>query len=268
MNKSLRVSGRLWTVSFFLFSIGRALAQEPTATPTLTLDQQQQSLKMEKLELENERLKFQMEKLQFQATQTAVPAYSSGGKAETASKEKETESLKLDSSSKASALAQSGKSQENLLVVDFANAEIWTGGVRYSLYQPESMAEDRHWGIEEQINKIGPDGDRRYLRRLRNLSWLRYEGRKRGIVTFLAPRGTDDFSLVLPEGLSFESGVGDVRNGYPNAYFVLDGERKDGTVRILKFIHRVDLDFPDKLEFGFDKEGKMVKIRYGVLDEH
>ena len=221
---------------------------------------------MEKLELENEKLKLQVDKLQFQATQTAAPASSPVTHVETI--QKEIEVLKLDSSRKAAVLAQSGKDQGNLLVLDFVNAEVWTKGVRYSLWQPESMAEDNQWDVEKRLDKIGPDGDRRYLWRLKNLSWLCYEGRRRGIVTLLAPTGPGDFSFAMPEGLSLDSAVGDVRNSYPDAYFAIDGEKKEGTVRVLKFIHRVDFDFSDRLEFGFDKRGKMVKIRYGVLDEH
>ena len=241
-------------------------AQEPTATPTLTADPDQQNLKMERLELENEKLKLRLEKLEFEASKTLTPAVTQATPTDNAPRS--IESLKSDLSRKAAEMASTYKDKGNLLVVDFVNAEIWTGAVRYGLYQAQSMSGDRQWRLEEGVNKIGPDGDRRILRRLKNLSWLQYEGMSRGIVIFLAPKSVDDFSLMTPDGLSFGSDVGDVRNAYPNPYFALDGERKEGALRILQFVHRVSWDFSDRLEFGFDKKGKMVKIRYGVLDEH
>ena len=74
---------------------------------------------------------------------------------------------------------------------------------------------------------------------------------------------------MTPEGITFDSSVGDVRNAFQNAYFSYEGEDHENKLKILKYVHSQDvLTFSDRLEFAFDKEGKLVNIRYGVLDEH
>lgn len=264
------------TVGSFLlvplvFSVSHAGAQ--TLTPTLTVEQEKQNLRMEKLELENRELKLKVEELEFQATKTArpleVPTATPGlEKSGEGQKDKEGQTFKADFSKQAEKLARLRKDEKNLLVVDFVNAEIWNQGVRYNLHELDGMADECHWKMTVQVDEIAPNGDRRQLYRACNISLLRYEGRLRGILTFIAPLNESDFQVITPDGLSFDSVIGDVRDAAPNEYFVFDGERKEDGGKTLKYLHPVSLDFSDRLEFNFDKSGKLVKIRYGVLDEH
>jgi hypothetical protein len=60
-----------------------------------------------------------------------------------------------------------------------------------------------------------------------------------------------------------------VRNACQSVFFKYVGEGHRGKLKILKYNHPEDfLSFSDKLEFAFDKEGKLTEIRYGVLDEN
>jgi hypothetical protein len=81
------------------------------------------------------------------------------------------------------------------------------------------------------------------------------------------PKNEGDLRFLAPEGISFDSGQGDVRNAYQSLYFKYDGQSKRDGLTVLRYKHSRGLAFADKLEFLFDNEGNMVKFRYGVLDE-
>jgi hypothetical protein len=242
----------------------QAQDSNPSPAPTLTFDQEKEKLELERIELENEKLKLEMEKMKLEATPKPVPAGENNGE----EKAKEINDLQALMTRKAEALAKENKDKPSIIVVDFFNNEIWHKGVRYGLSELYDLAEDNHYKIDKSVEQIDPNGDPRRLYRLGNLSLLRYQSKKRGIVEVKATVKADDFQLLTPEGISLSSGIGDVRNAYQNVYFVYDGESHENHHVILEYIHRLELDFSDRLNFEFDKDGKMVEIRFGVLDEH
>jgi hypothetical protein len=236
----------------------------PSSTPTMTFEQEKQKLELERIELENEKLKLEMEKMKLESAPTAIP----GGNQEREAKDKEINELQTAMTQKAESLAKENKDKANVVVVDLFNNEIWHKGVRYGLHGLYDIADDNHYKMDKRTDQIDPNGDPRFLYRFGNISLLRYESQKRGIVEIEAPVKADDFQLLTPEGVSFSAGIGDVRNAYQNVYFVYDGESHENHHVILKYTHKVELNFSDRLNFDFDKDGKLVKIRYGVLDEH
>jgi len=241
----------------------------PQSTPTLTLDQEKQRLEMEKLELENEKLKLEMEKLQLTATPVSGPSGQNLGQGKTENElEREANDYQAEMTEKAEKTAKTNKDNPDIVVVDLANAEIWHKGVRYGIHQLFDLAEDNHYEMVKKVDQIDPAGDSRYLYRFKNLSLLRYESKKRGIVEILAPANEGDFKMLSPEGISFDSGIGDVRNAFHNIYFIYDGEDHEDHRKVLKYVHKVSWDFSDRLNFEFDKDGRLLEIRFGVLDEH
>lgn len=240
-------------------------------TPTQTLDQEKQQLEMEKLELENEKLKLELEREKLQMTATPAPTTGAQNPSQGKTKneaEKEANDYQAEMTQKAEAIAKEHKENADIVVVDFANSEIWHKGVRYSLHQLYDMAEDNRYAMDKTLAQMDPAGDSQYRYQFKNLSLLRYETKKRGIVEITAPSKDGDFKMMSPEGFTLDAGISDIRNAYHNVYFIYDGEAHEGRLKILKYIHKVDLDFSDRLNFEFDKDGKLVRIRYGVLDEH
>ncbi|HET9869278.1 MAG TPA: hypothetical protein VFR02_02095, partial [bacterium] len=119
-------------------------------------------------------------------------------------------------------------------------------------------------GLDERL----PNGVPRWRYRVANLTLWKYESRDKGILEAAAPQDAGDFRVLTPEGVSFGSDSGEVRDACENAYFKYDGVGENGKYRILKYTHGEGLAFADKLEFWMDRDGKMQKIRFGTLDEH
>jgi hypothetical protein len=268
MKRSITTALVLLVMAFFC---GLAQAKKhadstaPEPTPTLTFEEQKQALELEKLQLENEKLKFEMEKMKAQSTQTAQPVENRTSKED---KEMAVEQFMTEKAKKSEEMAKENKDKETIVVLDFVNAEIWYKGVRYSLHELNYLAEDNHLDMSKLVDQIAPSGDPRNLYRVRNLSLLRYSMKNRGIMGFAVPVKDDDFQFLTPEGITFSSGIGDVRNVYQSLYYTFDGESHEKKLRVLKYIHNVAWDFADRLQFYFDKDDKLVKVRFGVLDEH
>lgn len=72
---------------------------------------------------------------------------------------------------------------------------------------------------------------------------------------------------MTPDGVTFDSSVGDVRNAFQSIYFAYDGQEDRDGLKVIRYVHGRGLSFSDKLEILLDKEGKIKVIRYGVLDE-
>ncbi len=244
-------------------------AQTPTAEPTpsgpASLQLEEQRLEIEKLKLENEKLQLELEKAQFQATQTAVPQ----GKNQTSqgNTKGDVKVYQSDASQKAEELAKANKDKENLLVLDLVNGEVWNKGVRYNLHELYTLAEDRGWKMGKKLDEMDTSNHERYLYQYRNISLLKYENRDRGIFKMTAPASPDDLDFLTPEGISFASPDGDVRDAFENVYFSYDREGHEGRRMALRYDHSRGLAFDDKIEVVFDKDGKMAELRYGVLDE-
>ncbi len=269
MNRFLKV---IFSIALLVFGTKCALVEaapatgEASPTPTLTLEQEKKDLELEKLQLENEKLKLELERAKLQAAPTGEPEQKGDDK-DKEEKERAVDAFQTSMSQKAEALAKENKDKENVVVLDLVNSEMWCKGVRYSVHEMNDIAEDNRWKIDKRLDELDPGGDSRNLYRLRNISLLRYDTRKRGILEITAPVQEDDFQFLTPEGVSFTSGIGDVRNAYQSLYFAFDGENHENRHVILKYIHKVEWNFSDRLNFDFDRDGKLVKIRYGVLDE-
>lgn len=169
---------------------------------------------------------------------------------------------------KASDLAQAGKDRENLVVLDLANGDIWNRGERFKIARLADLAKARGWPLRTILEKRDPGGHGRWLERVRNVSVLRYKDRDRGILEMTIPAHPDDFELVTVEGISFRSSAGEVQKALGNDYFTFTGSGTRGSLTLLEYQHGRGLAFDDRLEAALDASGKMVFLRYGVLDEH
>ena len=235
-------------------------AKETKSGSELSYEEQKRKLELERLDLENEKLKLEMERMKMQGQQ------SNENKDE--EKAKEIELFQQKASEKAEALAKKNKKKADLLVFDFVNSEFWYLGVRYNIHDFYSMAEDLKMPIKKYLDKRDFDNDERNKYLIKNISLLRYSRRSRGILTIKAPAEKDDFKIMSVEGVTSDSNIGDVRNAFQSVYYKYDGEGHRDKFKTLKYVHSRGLDFADKLEFGFDKDGKLAEIRYGVLDEN
>lgn len=217
------------------------------------------------MQLENEKLQLEMEKLKAQATQTTVIKEPRMTKEDLAAK---MQDYQLQLAKKSEALATANKDKENLLILDFTNEEVWYKGIRYGMTEWNILATNQNWKVKRLLDKRDGSGYERVRYRFRNVSSLKYETRTRGIFEVMEAKTGDDLRFLTPEGLSFDSTEGDVRNAYTGIYFKSDGIHREKDLKIVKFKHSHDLDFDARLEIGFNKEGKLVQIRYGVLDEN
>lgn len=258
----------LFFSTYKVFSQDNPLSTTPVATLTASdLEMEKKQLEIERLQLENEKLKLDMEKMKFQGTQT--PWAEKKEESQNNDKKKEQmEAFQADATKKAQDAAQKNKDTADLLVVDFANGEGWYKGVRYGLNEIFTLAEDQKWPISKKVESRKISGTARNLYAVKNLTLLRYEDMSRGIVKLDSPQKEGDLRILTPDGISFDSGVGDVRNAFQNVYFSYEGQDKRDGLRVLRYNHDNGLGFADKLEVLIDKEGKIKSIRYGVLDEH
>lgn len=266
----------LCVVSIFmmLICLSRLWADDvslnPTPAPTLTssgLDLEKKQLEVERLQLENEKLKLEMEKMKFQSTQTPGAGNSNENHDSGSQKAEKQAAYLADESKKAQDLALQKKDDADLLVVDFGNAEVWYKGVRYALHDLYTLAMDQKWPMSKRVEERNSSGMARNLYQIKNLSLLRYEDKKRGIIKMDSPQKEGDLKILTPDGITFDSSAGDVRNGFHNVYFNYDGQDSRNDLKVIRYSHGRGLDFSDNLEVLIDKDGKIKSIRYGVLDE-
>jgi hypothetical protein len=254
-------------VSVILGVGGGVQAQDPTPAPTFSdpgLEKERQKLLLERMRLENEKLKFEVEKAKAPTPSSPVTVIREGGEE---GKEERIKAFQSAISSKAGALAAEAKEQKDMLVFDFVNAEIWHHGVRYQLHALEALARDLERAIKPKLAGRLSDGYPRNLYVMGNVSLLRYQGRDRGIFEWVPPKKADDFKFMTPEGVDGETSSGTIRNVYQSEYFSFEWQRDEGEKTRIRYKHSRGLNFDDKLEFLTDRGGKILKIRYGVLDE-
>ncbi|HVZ79659.1 MAG TPA: hypothetical protein VHE12_02530 [bacterium] len=261
-------------ILFFLFSslcFSTVLyAQTPIsmAAPT-SLELEKEKLDIERLKLENEKLKMELEKAKLQAStpSATVPTSTPSGEKPKDPTEKEVKGYQQDVSNKARDLSLAHKAEEDLLVIDFVNAEFWYMGVRYSLHDFYDI-EEAKVKVAKHLDQRLANGTPRYRYTVHNAALLRYESRDRGIFEMIPPEKPGDFRIMTPEGITLDSEVGDLRNAYQGLYFKYEGVGETDGFKTIRYQHSQDLlAFGDKLEFLVTKQGKIHKVRYGALDE-
>ncbi len=232
--------------------------------------QNSQDFELEKLRLEKQKLELEVEKMRLQ---TGANAQSAAPPKREKSYDKnlrkiEQEELRRESFKQSQALAQQHKDEADLLVVDFTNGQVWYKGVPYGAYEWEMLAENQGWKVQTTVVARDVGGHARKLYRYQNGSILRYEGRDRGIWTLEAPASDGDLRVLMTENLSFQSRQEDFRSQFTNGYLVFEKQRRDKNGMMLRYKQGGLWKFAEKLEVYFDKDGRMSKIRYGILDEH
>jgi len=257
----------LLTVVLLLGAFGSANAQDPGPMPTLSdpvLEKERQKLLLERMRLENEKLRFEVEKAKGQTVSPPVTVIQAGGEE---GKEERVKAFQVSVSSKAEALAKEGGEEKGRIVLDFVNAEVWHHGVRYQLHALEALGRDLGRPIKPRVAGRLPDGYPRNLYVMGNISLLRYQGKDRGIFEWVPPKKEDDFKFTTPEGVHDEVSSGTIRNVYQSEYFAFEWQREERDKTRIRYKHSRGLNFDDKLEFLMDRDGKILKVRYGVLDE-
>ena len=211
------------------------------------------------------------------ATPSPLPGPSNGPDLRAESKKEEThpensgeemKAYQLNFSKRAHDRSKANKDRENWVVLDWVNGEIWNQGFRFKISQLDGLAQVRKWKIEKTLEKRDPAGHPRWLYKIGNMSLLRYKNREGCIFEIKPPSQPGDFEMETAEGISFQSSGDDLQDAIQNPYFTYEGEQIQENERILKYKHSNDLAFDDKLEVFLDPSGKMIKIRYGILDEH
>ena len=251
-------------------------AQTVTSTTTSGTDaestaiaQEKEKIELEQLQLQDAQLKLKLMQAQAQLTPTsptptALPVALTGDKAKQA-----LEDFKLAESKKAEALAKENKDKADVLTLDLVNSEVWYKGVRYGMYEFYNLTEDQGWKITKTVDERDPSGHARNLFAYQNVSLLRYENKDQGIFSMKAPLNTGDLDFLTPEGLSFKSSNGDVRDNTQNVFLKYDSQSEEKNQKILKYLSPENfLGFNVQMEFWFDRHDKMTQIRYGVLGEH
>ncbi len=266
-----------WAMPLFLVlgawgSVGAARAQDAQTTGTPTVHKTGKDAsdpELEKLRLQKETLELEVEKLKLQATMT-VQSGTEGKYSPRETKEEKNEKIdqfQADYSKKAEDLAKAHRDEEALLVLDLVNGEVWHHGTRYGINEWNALVEGRGWKVRKVLDGRDPSGHERNRYSFRNVYLLKYENRSRGVFDLKAGSSADDFNFLTPEGISLKSGQEDVRNAFQNAYFQYDKQYRSKNGVVLRYKHKVKWNFDDKMEIAFDRDGRMVEIRYGVLDE-
>ncbi len=265
---------RLASILMIFFSCGQLWADDasdnPTPVPTFStsgLELEKDQLEIEKLQLENEKLKLEMDKMKFQATLTPGSGNTNENHDSDVKKDEKIAAYLDDESKKTRDLASQNKDKDDLLIVDFANAESWYKGVPYAIHDLNTLAMDRKWSVLKRVEERNSAGIARNLFQIKNLSLLRYEDKDRGIVKIDFPQKEGDIKILTPEGVSFDSSVGDIRSAFQNIYFKYEGQDSRNGLKVIRYEHGRGLGFSDKLEVWIDKDGKVKTIRFGVLDE-
>lgn len=267
LKKSLWLVWGLTVGCLGMFAPRVALSQE--VTPVVKAapgSMSSQEMELEKLRLEKEKLELEVEKLKLQAT-LGPSTEVKNEKRLKADKKEDLEKFQSDYSAQAKALSQQHKEEADLFVMDFVNSELWYKGTRYGIHEWESLVGNQGWKLSSRVDGRDPSGHARNLYSYRNVSLLRYEGRKRGVLTFKVPIADGDFRFLTPEGVSFASLQEDVRNAFKNEYFDFDRQKRDKQGIRLRYTHKLSWQFDDKVEVSFGPDAKMNDLRYGVLDE-
>jgi hypothetical protein len=244
-------------------------APSPTPEPAgsrgqSSFETQKQKLELERLQLENEKLQMELDRMKAEKSR----AVTAGKAAPTPTTKEELASFQKDESKKVEDLAKADKDQDDLFVFDFVNSELWYKGTRYYVHEFYDMAGDQGWKISNKVYEYNPSGYARRLYRYKNVTLLKYDGAKRGIFTWTAPKESGDFRFTTPEGVTSDSGTEDIRNDFQSVYFEFDGQKRKDKNEVLRYKHSRGLDFADRLEFTLDPQGRLLQIRYGALDEH
>jgi hypothetical protein len=246
---------------------GMVWGQEtPTENPITGSD----SLEVEKLKLQIEELKLENQRLELQikTIQLGTPQETPETKIISKEEKKDDKRVAADMAAKAEVLAKANAMDEHLVVLDFSNGEIWYKGIRNKLNDFLPFCEDQKWKVNSQFIKYDINGDSLSRYRHQNMYLDRYAMQSRGVFVFEIPASSDDFKFVTPEGVQADSSFGDFRNNFQTQYFNFDKEDKQNNFRILRFKHSPDfLTFDDVLEFWFDKEDHLQKVKWGMLDK-
>lgn len=273
----MRVTLKTFFISTLLTLLQTGL-QAQTVTPTTTtgidtesaaIAQEKEKIELEQLQLQDAQLKLKLTQAQAQLTPTsptptALPVALTGDQAKQA-----LEDFKLAESKKAEALAKANKDKTDVLILNLVNGEVWVKGVRYGMYEFYNLAEDQGWKVTKTVDERDPSGHARNLFTYQNVSLLRYENKDQGIFAMKAPLNTGDMDFLTPEGVSFKSSNGDVRDNSQNAFLKYDSQGEEKKQKVLKYLSPENfLGFNVQMEFWFDRHGQMTRIRYGVLGEH
>ena len=268
MKKMTVVLSILLSFGFWKTAYGQATPAPTTSVSTTTssdenasFEAQKHKLELEQLELQNEKVKLEMKQIQSESEMNQAKEKKENSKEELAI-------YQTDESKKAEALAQENKDKADLLVLDLVNAEVWYKGVRYSIHDFYTLGTDQNWKMTKKVDERDPHGYPRWLYQYHNISFLKYENKDRGILTLEAPTKDGDFKMLTVEGISFDSSSDEARNAFQDEYFNYDGQSDKGNLKYLKYKHSRGLAFDDLLEIYFDKQGKIVRLRYGVLGEN
>lgn len=231
------------------------------------------ALEMERLKLEIERLKLENQRLELKKEQErlSAPAPEKSGKDGDPGKDRKTRELDVsDERARQSAdLAAERAGETDRMVFDFTNGEFWYKGIRHSMNDmAEFLATEGVPAKREMVKRSG-SGDARYRYAYRNIQNVRYKGRERGVFVWEAPDEKGGFQFVVPEGFASEAPYSEVRNLFESGYFTYDKQKKKDDLRILRFKHKAGrFKWADKLNFWFDKDDRLVKVEWGVLDEN
>ena len=243
---------------------------------------------IEKMKLENERMKLENEKLKLQIERDKLKtkAMSPSKVSKTAPKESEGDGnvvvaspkkyvgmeigrIRSEASEASQTKAEEIKDAAARVVLDFTNGELWYKGVRSSMNDFPELAKREGWKTKKNVEKRDAHGYARERLSYKNISSCKYEMNRRGVFTWLASGEEGSFAFDTPEGVSSESSYDDFRNTFESAYFTYDRSKTKSGLTWLCFRHRVDFkDWTEKLQFGFDKEGKLARIEWGILDEN
>lgn len=240
----------------------------PTDTPSVD-----EKADLERLRLENEnlKLKLQLMELQKQATPQAVPGTPTAVATATATpkpkvKPSEEDILKGEVD-KNIPLAAAHKEDAERVIVDFFGNELWYKGIRYSGKYLQDMAKDAGWKWTDKIVAMDGWSRARHLYQFKNISFLIYDGREKGVVQIDAPQNPGDLDFLTSQGLSFASTEMDIRNADFSIFYKYDGMDDGDKGRVLKFKHDRFLSFGEGIEFYLNRQGRLVKVRFGVLGE-
>jgi hypothetical protein len=238
-------------------------------------------LENERMKLENDRLKMQIEreKLKAKTAATTKPPKADVKEVQenqpivVSSPKKyiglEIGRIRSEASADSQAKAEEIKDDATRVVLDFTNGELWYKGVRSSMNDFPELAKREGWKTKTRVEKRRSNGYAKQRTTYKNLSAAKYEMRDKGTFTWTASLEEGALAFDTPEGVSSESSYDEFRNNYENTYFTYEKSKSRDGLTWLFFKHRVDFkNWSEKLQFGFDKEGKLARIDWGILDEN
>ena len=260
MKRTLFGCSALMLGSLFLVTL---LAAAPDPAASGSQDIERLKLEIEKQKLENEKLQLEVEKMKVQAT--AVPPAPLGKEEKASRKEMRIAERVIQSEE----LAKRNADDETRMVFDFTNGEVWYKGVRHSMNDMPELMDREKWTEKRTLVRRNGNGVGKYRLAHLNISAIKYEGKERGVFVWEAPGEAGGFQFDAPEGFSSESPYSEIRNKVENEYFTYDKQSKKKKIRILRYKNKKGrMTWDDKLNFWFDADDRLVKVEWGVLDEH